>query len=282
MALTLLIAMNRPFTAFLAVLAALLPAWAAAQETLRIRGSDTLGAKLMPQLAEQFKMGHGRELSFDIAAEGSSTAFTNLAAGTADIGMSSRRIKEEETLLCESKGIRLREMEIAWDLIVIVVNQDNPVTNLSRLQVRQIFSGEVRDWAEVGGRPGRISTYTRNTSSGAYKDFMALALGNHEYGTHTQKMAGNEQIAAEVGANVNGVGYVGYAYADAKGARIVSIDGVLPVPAMVKSYAYSRPTYLYTRGEPSGMVKAFLDYISTPAGDVIVSNCGFVPKTKAR
>jgi phosphate transport system substrate-binding protein len=251
-----------------------------AQQTLRIRGSDTLGAKLVPQLAEQFKLSHGRQLSFDIAAEGSSTAFTNLASDTADIGMSSRRIKAEETRFCESKGIVLREMEIAWDLIVIVVNEDNPVTNLTRQQVRQIFTGEIRDWSELEGKPGRVSAYTRNTSSGAYKDFMSLALGDLEYGTRTQKMAGNEQIAAEVGANVNGVGYVGYAYADAKGVRIVSIDGVLPVPAMVNSYAFSRPTYLYTRGEPAGMVKAFMDYINTPAGDVIVSSCGFVPKSK--
>lgn len=269
------------FCLFLALLACL-PPCIMAQETLRIRGSDTLGAKLVPQLAERFKVTRGRALlSFDIAAEGSSTAFTNLAARTADIGMSSRRVKEEEKQLFAQAGLSLHEIEIAWDLIVIVVNDGNSLRSLSRGQVRQIFGGEVLDWAELGGKPGRISTYTRNTSSGAYRDFMSLALDGLEYGERTQKMAGNEQIACEVGANLNGIGYVGCAYAGAKGTRTVEIDGIAPVAAEVRRYPFARPTFLYTCGAPSGLVKEFIDYIATPDGQQIVETCGFVPKSKA-
>jgi len=266
---------------FIALLACLAPS-AMAQRTLRIRGSDTLGAKLVPQLAERFKMTQGRHLlSFDIAAEGSSTAFTNLAAGTADIGMSSRRVKAEEKRLFAQAGLSLHEIEIAWDLIVIVVNERNTLRALSRGQVRQIFGGEVLYWTEIGGGPGRISAYTRNTSSGAYRDFMSLALDGLEYGERTQKMAGNEQIAAEVAANLHGIGYVGSAYAGAKGTRVVEIDGIAPVAAEVRRYPFARPTYLYTCGAPSGLVKDFIDYISTPEGQQIVETCGFVPKSKA-
>ncbi|MBB5033717.1 PstS family phosphate ABC transporter substrate-binding protein [Prosthecobacter vanneervenii] len=252
-----------------------------AQTTLRIRGSDTLGAKLVPQLAEAFKK-QGGKVSFDIAAEGSSTAFTNLASGTAEIGMSSRKVKADERTLCRSKGVSIVEFEVAWDMISVVVNKNNPVSDLSKKQLLQIFAGDIKDWSEVGGTPGPISVYTRNTSSGTYKDFIGLAMKGREYGKNSQKMAGNEQIAAEVGSNPNGIGYVGYAYSGAKGLKVVSIAGSLPNPAAVKSYPLSRPTFLYTSGEPAGTTKEFIDFCLSPAGDAIVSKAGFVPLSIAK
>jgi len=252
-----------------------------AQSTLRIRGSDTLGAKLIPSLAEGFKK-QGGKISFDIAAEGSSTAFTNLAAGTAEVGMSSRKIKPDERTLCRAKSIAINEIEIAWDMITVVVNKNNPVTDLKKKQIMQIFAGDIKDWSEVGGTPGPISVYTRNTSSGTYKDFMTMAMKGREYGTNSQKMAGNEQIVSEVSSNANGIGYIGYAYAGAKGIKIVSIDGAAPNPAAVKSYVLSRPTFLYTNGEPAGTIKEFIDFCRSPAGDAIITKGGFVPLSQMK
>lgn len=259
-----------------ALLLALTASAIQAQTTLRIRGSDTLGAKLVPSLAEAFKK-QGGKVSFDIAAEGSSTAFTNLAAGTAEIGMSSRKIKADERTLCRSKGIAINEVEIAWDMITVVVNKNNPIADLKKKQILQIFAGDIKDWSEVGGTPGPISVYTRNTSSGTYKDFMGMAMKGREYGANSQKMAGNEQIVSEVASNANGIGYVGYAYAGAKGIKIVSLDGAAPNPAAVKSYPLARPTFLYTNGEPTGNIKAFIDFCRSPAGDAIIAKGGFVP-----
>lgn len=254
---------------------------AQAQTTLRIRGSDTLGAKLIPSLAEAFKK-QGGKVSFDIAAEGSSTAFTNIAAGTAEIGMSSRKIKADERTLCRSKSIAINEIEIAWDMITVVVNKNNPVTDLKKKQIMQIFAGDIKDWSELGGTPGPVSVYTRNTSSGTYKDFMTMAMKGREYGTNSQKMAGNEQIVSEVASNPNGIGYIGYAYAAAKGIKIVSIDGAAPNPAAVKSYVLARPTFLYTNGEPTGTIKEFIDFCSSPAGAAIISKGGFVPLSQLK
>ncbi len=258
-----------------------LPCSLNAQTTLRIRGSDTLGAKLVPQMAEAFKK-QASAVSFDIAAEGSSTAFTNLASGSAEIGMSSRRIKADERALCRAKGVSIQEFEVAWDMIVIVVNKNNPVGELSKKQVLKIFAGDITDWSEVGGSPGPISIYTRNTSSGTYRDFINLAMKGREYSRNSQKMAGNEQIASEVGSNANGIGYVGLAYAGSKGCKVVSIEGVSPSVATVKDYPYSRPTYLYTNGQPTGNTKAFIDYCLSPGGDEIVSKVGFVPMSKMK
>ena len=251
-----------------------------AQSTLRLRGSDTLGAKLIPSLAESFKK-EGKKVSFDIAAEGSSTAFTNLASGTAEIGMSSRKIKTDEKTLCRSNGVAIHEIEVAWDMIVVIVNKNNPVADLSQKQILQIFTGDITDWSEVGGTPGPISVYTRNTSSGTYKDFMELAMKGREYGPSSQKMAGNEQIASEVGSNANGIGYVGYAYAGAKGIKVASIGGVAPNPENVKDFPLARPTFLYTAGEPAGSTKEFIDFCFSPTGAEIISKTGFVPVNKA-
>ncbi|MBE7495388.1 MAG: phosphate ABC transporter substrate-binding protein [Verrucomicrobiaceae bacterium] len=247
-----------------------------AQSTLRIRGSDTLGAKLIPSLAESFKKTGGK-VSFDIAAEGSSTAFTNLAAGTAEIGMSSRKVKADERTLCRSKSIDLNEIELAWDMITVVVNKNNPVADLSKKQIMQIFAGDITDWSEVGGTPGPISVYTRNTSSGTYRDFMTMAMKGREYAKNSQKMAGNEQIAAEVGSNPNGIGYVGYAYAGARGIKVVTIGGDAPNPNAVKDYPLARPVFLYTNGQPAGNTKAFIDFCLSPAGAAIMTKAGFTP-----
>lgn len=252
-----------------------------AQETIRIRGSDTLGAKLVPQWAESFKK-QNSSVSFDIAAEGSSTAFTNLSAGTAEIGMSSRKVKEDERTFAKTKGVFLKEYAVAYDMIAVVVNKANPVAELSKKQIAGIFTGAITDWSEVGGTPGPISVYTRNTSSGTYKDWQGLAMGGKDYASGSQKMAGNEQIAQEVASNKNGIGYVGLAYVHAKGVKTISADGKEPTPANVKSYPYARPTYFYTNGEPKGAVKDFIDYALSPAGDSISKVVGFITVSEAK
>ena len=89
------------------------------------------------------------------------------------------------------------------------------------------------DWSAVGGGSGKISIYTRNTSSGTYSDLKELAMKKRDYAPSAQKMAGHEQIAAEVGKNANGVGYVGLAYMKAGGIKVVPIDGQMPTQQAV-------------------------------------------------
>jgi len=247
-------------------------------EKLVIKGSDTLGAKLVPQLAEQFKAQHPGT-TFDIAAEGSTTGIAAIIDGTAQIGMSSRRAKPAEVGAASSKGVQMKPTIVAYDGIGVIVNSSNSVKGLTKKQVEQIFTGEVTDWSAVGGSGGKISIYTRNTSSGTYSDFKELAMKKRDYAGGSQKMAGNEQIASEVGKNPNGVGYVGLAYTKAGGVKVVPIDGVLPSVQTVhaKTYPYARPTFYYTNGEPGGLAKEFVSFTIGPAGQKIVQQVGFVP-----
>jgi len=247
-------------------------------ERLVIKGSDTLGAKLVPQLAEHFKAEHPGT-TFDIAAEGSTTGIAAIIDGTAEIGMASRRAKPSEVGAAAAKGRNMKPTIVAYDGIAVIVNAGNPLKSLTRKQVEQIFTGDVTDWSGVGGSGGVISIYTRNTSSGTYSEFKELAMKKRDYGRTSQKMAGNEQIAAEVGKNKNGIGYVGMAYTKASGIKVVSIDGASPSVKSVQdhSYPYWRPTFYYTNGEPTGLAKQFLDYTLGSAGQKIVGQVGFVP-----
>ena len=247
-------------------------------DTIVIKGSDTLGAKLVPQLAEQFKAQHPGT-AFDIAAEGSATGFAALIDKTAAIGMASRPAKPEEIANGKAKGVDLKETIVAYDGIAVIVNTANSIKGLTKKQVEQIFTGEITDWSAIGGSGGKISVYTRNTSSGTYAEFKELAMKKRDYAPDSQKLAGNEQIAQEVGKNPNGVGYIGLAYTKASGIKVVPIDGASPSKESVlgKSYPYARPTFFYTNGEPSGVVKEFIDFIVGADGQKIVEQVGFVP-----
>jgi phosphate transport system substrate-binding protein len=249
----------------------------AGAQTLSIKGSDTLGAKLVPQLAEGFKAAGNKGVKFEIAAEGSSTAFPALANGTAQIGMSSRKVKDDERTYCRTKGVYLKEHAICHDMLCVIVNKNSPLAKLSKDQVAKIFTGQIKDWSEIGGAPGKISIYTRNTSSGTYKDWQKLAMGGRDYPSSSLKMAGNEQIAQEVAKNPNGIGYVGLAYSKTAGTKTIVIDGIEPVAQNAKKYVYARLCYLYAPDKPSAEAAAFMSYVESDAGQDIVRKVGFIP-----
>jgi phosphate transport system substrate-binding protein len=263
---------------FVTVLVGISALTVARADAIVIKGSDTLGAKLVPQLAEQFKAQHPGT-TFDIAAEGSATGFAALIDKTAAIGMASRPAKPEEIANGKAKGVDLKETIVAYDGIAVIVNTANSIKGLTKKQVEQIFTGEITDWSAVGGSGGKISVDTRNTSSGTYAEFKELAMKKRDYAPDSQKLAGNEQIAQEVGKNPNGVGYIGLAYTKASGIKVVPIDGDSPSKESVlaKSYPYARPTFFYTNGEPTGVVKEFIDFTVGPDGQKIVEQVGFVP-----
>ena len=262
----------------LLLLSALALAPLATAQKLVIKGSDTLGAKLVPMMAEEFKS-RKPGISFEIAAEGSTTGIAAITDGTAHIGMSSRRAKTTESSAASAKGVTLKPTIVAFDGIAVIVNENSPLDALTARQIERIFTGDINDWAAVGGKPGRISIYTRNTSSGTYSDFKELAMKRRDYAGSSQKMAGNEQIAAEVAKNPNGIGYVGLAYMETPGTKVVAIDGHKPTKEAVlaKQYPYARPTFFYTNGEPSGEAAEFIGFALSDEGQAIVERVGFVP-----
>jgi phosphate transport system substrate-binding protein len=249
-----------------------------AAQKLVIKGSDTLGAKMVPQLAEAFKA-KNPGVVFEIAAEGSTTGIAAIIDSTADIGMSSRRAKPGEMTAAVAKGVTMKPTIVSYDAMAVIVNASNPISDMTLRQVEQVFSGDVSDWSALGQRPGKFSIYTRNTASGTYQDFQTLGMSKRDYAGSAQKMAGNEQIASEVAKNPTGIGYVGLAYSKTPGVKVVSIDGVFPSvdTANDKSYPLARPNFYYTNGTATGLAADFIAFTLSAEGQKVVDAVGFVP-----
>ena len=249
-----------------------------ATETIVIKGSDTLGAKMVPQIAEAFKAKmakQGVEVAFEIAAEGSSTGVASVIDGTAEVGMSSRDPKDKEVAKAKAKGVDMKTVTVAKDGIEIIVNESNPIDSISIDEIELIFSGDVTDWSGITAQTGAISAYTRNTSSGTYAVFQKMGMNSRDYGADTQKMAGNEQIAAEVAKNPNGIGYVGLAYINTPGVKVIPVNGAAPDSA---DYPLARPLYyLINKGEAlSSVANDFIGFSMSPEGQEIVNRVHFL------
>lgn len=250
-----------------------------AQDTLVIKGSDTLGAKMVPQLAEAFRakmQDAGTPVAFEIAAEGSSTGVASVIDATAAIGMSSRDPKEKEIAKAQAKGVDMKKLPVAYDGIAIIVNEANPMESISVDEIEMIFSGDVTDWSGISTETGDISVYTRNTSSGTYAVFQKMGMNSRDYGPQTQKMAGNEQIASEVRNNPNGIGYVGLAYVGTPGIKVLPIDGYGPDEA---GYPLARPLYYLIDGnkEMDSLTNDFIGFTLSPQGQEIIKRVYFLP-----
>lgn len=244
------------------------------QEVIFLKGSGTLGAIMIPRLAEAYQETHP-SIRFDIEIEGSSSAFPALRDGTATIGMSSRPATEKEKALFDGE---LKEIPVAADMIAIIVNSANPIHSLKREQVRDIYTGEVTNWMEVGGEDLTISVYSRNTSSSTYKSFQEMAMEKKPYGADVQPLASGESPVREVSLNPGGVAYVGLAYTKAKGVKIIAIDGVFPTLETVDDFPIRRYLYFYTVGKPSGEDAKFIHWIRTSKEAAeIIAQVGFIP-----
>jgi phosphate transport system substrate-binding protein len=249
-----------------------------AANALVIKGSDTLGAKMVPQLAEAFKAKMeqlGQKVTFEIAAEGSSTGVASVIDATAEIGMSSRDPKAKEIAKAKAKGVDMKPITVAKDSIAIIVNESSSLESISLEEVEMIFSGDVTDWSAITMETGNISAYTRNTSSGTYAVFQKLALSSRNYGDETQKMAGNEQIAAEVAKNPNGIGYVGLAYINTPGVKVLPVEGSDPTSA---DYPLARPLYYLINDNEalSETANDFIGFTLSPEGQEIIKRVHFL------
>lgn len=263
---------------------------AGAGETLRLKGSDTIGGKLTPELAEAFRSEYGSSVGFVIEALGSSTAFVGLFDGSADLGASSRPINERETETARSLGVALREVVIAYDGVAVIVHPDNPVRELSVAQLSLLFSGKVRSWKGVGGPDRPVRLISRPSYSGTHAFFKEKALrrgnarGPEEFAASTEWMEENGAIVSTVKADPNAVSYVGLGWVSSgvKALAIVARPGEPPVPPSAESvrtgrYPLYRPLLMYAPPAPREQALQFLRFVFSEPGRRIVEANGFVP-----
>ena len=255
------------------------------------KGSDTI-VNLALAWAEKYQGDHP-DVRISVTGGGSGTGIAALVNGTVDLANASRKIKDEETSEAQSNGVTPVEHIIARDAIAVIVNPNNPVNELTLQQISDIYSGKYTNWNEVGGEDRPIVRLSRETNSGTHVYFLetVLRLGSKEdktlFSTNTLLLPSSEGIISEVRDNPNAIGYdgLGYVPKDLKMIAIAKEAGgeyVLPSIDTVndKTYAIARDLYMYTNGEPTGIVKDYLDWILSDEAQVIVAELGFVPAIK--
>jgi len=247
---------------------------------IRLKGSDTM-LLLTARWAEMYMIEHPT-VSIYVDGGGSALGFKSLIKGEVDICASSRPILAHEARLLAEKYERIgMGFWIAKDALSIYLHPANSVRNLTRSQLKAIFSGEIADWEHVGGNPGPISVIIRSPNSGTHFYFQEHVLDGEHYSATAQSVSTTQAVVQAVSENPGAIGYGGIAY----GCNLIhcDIDHIAPSEENVHndSYPLIRYLYLYTIDAPQGEVKSFIDWVLKD-GQKIVKQVGYIPIWDAR
>ncbi len=249
------------------------PTSSSLQGQIGVAGSTTV-QPLAEALAEAF-MAKNPEVRIDIQGGGSSVGVKSAGEGTVDIGTVSREVKDSE--LQEFPDLQI--FTIARDGIALVVHPEVPVDDLSLEQARDIFAGVIVNWSEVGGPDVPIVVVSREEGSGTRAAFEELVMGEDAPIVDTAILQpSNGAVRTTVSTTPNSIGYLSFGYLDAS-VKVLSVGGVAATEEHVLNgrYPVSRPLNMLTNGAPSGLAKAWLDFILGPEGQAIVADEGYIP-----
>jgi len=249
--------------------------------TLKVTGSTTVGP-LATKAAEEFEK-QNEKLRISISEGGSGVGIANLIDGTTDIAMASRGMKESEKLKFKERSFK--DVVLGFDALSVVVHPENPIQQLSKAEIKAIFTGEVSNWSEVGGPDLQIVPVVRESSSGTYVYFREEALGNQDVAQNAMAQGSNGGVVQTLSQTPGAIGYIGFAFEDPEKAKAVSVswDGgnsyVAPKleNAMRGEYPLSRPLYFYYIVENEEKVKPYIDFILSDEGQAIVKEVGYIP-----
>ena len=236
--------------------------------TLTVAGSTSV-QPFAEKLAETY-MGTHPGLSINVQGGGSTAGVRAAETGAAQIGMSSRHLKDSEQ--------SLHQVTIALDGIAVIVNAANPVVGLARAEVAAIFAGEVTRWSQVGGRDRPIHFVTREEGSGTRGAFEEMVMGKREIAPRALVQDSNGAVREIVASDPDALGYISLGLVDRR-VRAVAIDGVLPTHDTItgKRYAVVRPFLFLTREEPAGAARAFIEYVTGAEGQRLLGLEGLIP-----
>lgn len=252
-------------------------------QSIYVKGSDTI-KPLVEVEAEKF-MEKNPGKSIIIEGGGSYIGIAALINGMVDIADASREITENEIKAAQKNGINPVDHIIAYDGITLIVNPSNPVSNLTFTQLRGIYNGSISNWKNVSGHDKLLVVNCRNSDSGTYKEFQTLVMNGDNYRSDILTQVDTGAIVINVSQNSGAIGYIGSSYHD-NNTKALSLDNgsgsVFPTYETIYSRAYplSRPLYMYTNGEATGLKKEFVDFVLSDQGQNIANGAGFVPLKK--
>jgi len=247
------------------------------QESINIVGSTSV-QPVAEKLATEY-MKKNPDVKITVQGGGSSVGIKSVQDGTADIGTSSKELKDNE-----SSG--LTQYEIGKDGIAVVVNSQNSVSGLTLEQVKGIFAGNITNWKEVGGADAQINVVVREDGSGTRDAFQEIVLGKLDNGTKVSfkkdaiVQSSTEAVQQTVVQDPNAIGFI--SFAAVKDAKALQIDNVAPSESTIMdgTYKIQRPFLFLVKGDASGAVKAFIDWVNGAEGQAIIKSEKLVPTGK--
>jgi phosphate transport system substrate-binding protein len=259
--------------------------------SINIIGSNTL-TPLTSVWAEEF-MKANSNVSISVSGPGTGPGIAALIDGTTDIAQASRQIKQSEIDQAVAKGVHPYEIQVANDGLSVVVHPSNLVSELTIAQLSAIYTNHITNWQEVGGSDTPIVVLSRDTNSGSHDFFLerivqmqGLPTENKtlQYGPEVLFLPSTEAGLTEVAQNPNAIFYAGLGYVTSQVKTVAvkktaSDPGILPSKETVLdgTYPIARPLFFYTNGEPTGVIKAFIDYCLSSEGQEKVSEVGYIP-----
>ena len=251
---------------------------AVAAENVVIKGSTTVLPIAQGALEAYMKAHPGVNIS--LSGGGSGDGIKALIDKSTDIANSSREIKDKEIALAKEKGVNPVAHTIAIDALTPIVHPKNKVNGLTIDQLSQIYQGKITNWKEVGGDDLTIIVVSRDSSSGTFEAWGHLVLNNAKVTPKAQLQASSGAVVQAVSKNRYAIGYVGIGYVN-KAVKGLTVNGIQASAktALSKEYPIARPLYMYTNGQPAGVVADFIKFVLSPAGQKLVVQEGFIPIT---
>jgi len=219
-------------------------------------------------LSEAYMKFHS-EISIDVQGGGSSAGIMSAQTNTADIGMSSRSLKDEEKALWS--------VEIARDGLAVIIHPKNPIHSLTIAQVRDIYSGAITNWSQLGGKDKEIHVITREEGSGTRSAFESLVMNKIEIDPHSIVQDSNGTVRQLVGDDQYAIGYISLGLVN-ENVKALELDGVAATRENVinGTYILSRPYLFVASAEPVGEVKKFIDFVLSEEGKAILNLEGLI------
>jgi phosphate transport system substrate-binding protein len=249
-------------------------------EKIVMLGSNTIGEELAPRLAAEYKKDHPGTV-FEFEFKGTTYGMGALMVSRCDIAAASREASTNEIALARERGVEFADHVIGAYDVAVIVNAGNPVGNLTKDQVRDLFTGVVQNWKDVGGSDVPVSLYIRHPISGTYLGFRELAMENKPYALNVKTYTNYVEIVQALAQDPHGVGYATLALATKTGVKPVAIDGVAPTSEAVNKgqYPYARVLRLYTdKARETPATQEFLQFVQSKRGQAILDQLGYTPR----
>lgn len=241
-----------------------------------VKGSTTV-LPIAQKASEAFY--RSNRISISISGTGSGDGIKSLIDGSCDIANSSREMSAKEKEMAAQKGEEIKEIAIAYDMIVPIVHPSNPVKNLTLEQLKAIYDGSIKNWKQLGGKDEEIVVISRDSSSGTYEVWESKVMKKTEVRKDALLQASNGTIVSTVSQNPKAIGYVGYGYLN-ESVKTVFVNNVEPTIANGKSgiYPISRKLYMYVNEKKiKPAAKSYIDFVLSRDGQELVKAAGFIP-----